>query len=91
MSSEDQKVSYFSTRVRIADVTSPKDLVGFKELTVEITFGNQDVKKIIKNKQDLADIEERTLFDEIEEIFKQRDKWAKERGFMFVDQVGKTI
>ena len=84
MSSE-EKAPYFSKRVRIADVTSPKDLVGYKEFTVEITYGNQD-SKIIRNRSDVSDIKEKSLFDEIEEIFKDRDEWAKKRGFTFVDQ-----
>jgi len=84
--SNEEKAPYFSKRVRIGDVTSPKDLVGYKEFTVEITYGNQDAKTIIKNEADLADIQHKTIFDEIEELFKQRDKWAKERGFKFVDQ-----
>lgn len=84
MSSE-EKQPYFSKRIRIGDVTSPKDLVGFKEFTVELTYGNQD-SKIIRNRNDLSDITETKLFDEIEQIFKERDAWAKERGFTFVDQ-----
>ena len=83
--STEEKAPYFSKRIRIGDVTSPKDLVGFKEFTVELTYGNQD-SKIIRNMQDAGDIKEKKLFDEIEEIFKQRDAWAKDRGFTFVDQ-----
>ncbi len=83
--SQEEKSPYFSKRVRIGDVTSPKDLLGFKEFTVEITYGNQD-SKIIKNKNDVSDIKEKSLFDEIEELFKQRDEWALKRGFKFVDQ-----
>ena len=87
MSSEEKKAPYFAYRVRIGDVTSPKDLVGFKEFTCEVTFGNQDVKYIVKNRNDVADIEEKTVFDQVEELFKQRDEWAKKRKFTFVDQM----
>jgi hypothetical protein len=90
MSYED-KSPYFSKRVRIADVTSPKDLVGFKEFTVEVTYGNQEVRKIVKNMADLADIEERNIFDDIERLFKQRDDWAKKRGFHFVDSINGDV
>ena len=83
--STEEKAPYFSKRVRIADVTSPKDLVGFKEFTVEITYGNQD-SKIIRNRSDVSDIQQKSIFDEIEELFKERDVWAKKRGFTFVDQ-----
>ena len=86
MSQEEPKSPYYSKRIRIGDVTSPKDLIGLKEFTVEITYGNQD-KIIIKNKQDVAEIlQEKNMFDEVEEIFRQRDEWAKKRGFKFVDQ-----
>jgi hypothetical protein len=88
MSSEGgDKSPYYSKRVRISDVLSPKDLVGLKEFTVEITYGNQE-KIIIKNKNDVAEIlNEKNIFDEVEELYKLRDSWAKQRGFKFVDQI----
>lgn len=85
--SAEPKEPYFSKRIRISDITSPKDLVGFKEFTVELILGNQDTRKIIKNKDDLADIEERDLFDELDILFNKRDEWAKKKGFKFVDQL----
>ena len=86
MSSE-EKSPYFSKRIRIGDVTSPKDLVGTKDFTVEITMGNQDIITI-KNKEDLAEtLKEKNMFDIVEEIYAQRDAWSKKRGFTFVDQL----
>ena len=85
----DKKTPYYSSRVRVADVTSPKQLVGTKEFTVEVTFGNQDTKRIIKNRDDVADIEDKTIFDVMDELFEQRDKWGKKKGFVFVDKVVK--
>jgi hypothetical protein len=86
MSQEEPKSPYYSKRIRIGDITSPKDLIGLKEFTVEITYGNQD-KIIIKNKQDVAEIlQEKNMFDEVEEIFRQRDIWAAKRNLKFVDQ-----
>jgi len=84
----DDKSPYYSKRVRIADVKSPKEMVGFKEMTVEITYGNQETKKI-SNPNDFADFKEQNIFDEIEELYKQRDEWALKRGFTFIDQVNK--
>lgn len=85
--SADEKTPYYSKRVRIGDVTSPKDLVGYKDFTVEITYGNQD-KIVVKNKNDVAEtLKEKNMFDEIDEIFEQRDAWAKKKGFKFVDQI----
>ena len=88
--SEEQHSPYFSTRVRIADVTSPKDLVGLKEFTIEVTYGNQDTIKIA-HPDDVANITEKGIFDHIEEMFKQRDDWAKGRGFTFVDQAKRGL
>lgn len=84
--SQEEKTPYFSYRVRIGDVKSPKEHVGLKEFTCEVTFGNQDVRYEIKNKEDLADVKEKTVFDQVEELFTQRDAWAKERDFKFLDQ-----
>jgi hypothetical protein len=82
---------YFSKRIRIGDVTSPKDLIGCKDFTVEITYGNQDVI-IIKNPKDIAEtLQQKNIFDEVEELFRQRDEWAKQRGFKFVDQIPKEV
>ncbi len=86
--STEEKSPYFSKRIRIGDVTSPKDLVGTKDFTVEITMGNQDAI-IIRDKTDVAKTENKNLFDIVEEIYAERDAWAKKRGFVFVDQLPK--
>ena len=83
---DEDKSPYFSYRVRVADITSPKDLVGLKEFTCEITLGNQDTRKIVKSEKDLGDIENKNIFALMEDLFVQRDNWAKERGFTFLDQ-----
>lgn len=82
--SAEPKEPYYSKRIRIGDVTSPKDLIGYKDFTLELIFGNQDAI-IIKNPSDVADISQKGMFDLVEEIFKERDEWAKQRGFKFVD------
>lgn len=87
--SDEQHTPYYSVRTRIGDVTSPKDLVGTKDFTVEITMGNTDAL-IIRDKADVAKISEhKTIFDLIEDLYVQRDEWAKKRGFVFVDQLPK--
>jgi len=57
-------------RIRIGDITSPKDLIGLKDFTLEIT----------SNKP------EEEIFDFAEKIFQKRDTWAISRGFVFLDQ-----
>jgi len=85
MSSE-EKAPYYSKRIRIGDITSPKDLIGYKDFTLELIFGNMDTR-VFKNKKDVAEvIEEKTMFDIASEVFGQRDIWAKKLGFRFVDQ-----
>ena len=83
----EEHTPYFSVRTRIGDVTSPKDLVGLKDFTIEVTMGNTDAIKIY-SKEDLAKIEQqKNIFDVVEEVYKQRDEWAKQRGYQFVDQI----
>ena len=83
----EQHTPYYSVRTRIGDVTSPKDLVGTKDFTVEITMGNTDAL-IIRDKADVAKIsDQKKIFDLIEDLFVQRDEWAKKRGFLFIDQL----
>lgn len=86
MSSE-ERAPYFSTRVRVADITSPKDLAGLKEFTCELVYGNQETKVIARSKEDLADIKTAKIFDEMDRVFDERNEWAKRRGFTFIDQV----
>jgi len=85
MSNED-KSPYYSVRTRIADITSPKDLIGFKERTIEITIGNTTNPIIYRNSKDVAEVETQTLKDMLLETFRQTDEVAKIRGFTFVDQ-----
>ena len=85
--SDEQHTPYYSVRTRIGDVTSPKDLVGTKDFTVEITMGNTEAL-IIRDKSDVAKIaEQKQIFDLIEDLYVQRDAWATKRGFTFVDQL----
>jgi len=57
-------------RIRIGDITSPKDLIGLKDFTVEITSNKPESE----------------IFDFVEKIFQKRDVWAISRGFVFLDQ-----
>lgn len=85
---EETKSPYSSIRVRMGDVTSPKELVGLKDFTVEVTLGNQDTIKI-SNKDDVLDVKEKGLFDILTEVFEKREEFSKKHGFTFVDQVRK--
>ena len=62
--------SDFSYRIRIGDITSPKDFIGLKDFTLEIT----------------SDKSETEVFEFAEKIFQKRDAWAIKRGFSFLDQ-----
>jgi len=67
--------SDFSYRIRIGDITSPKDLIGLKDFTLEIT----------------SDKPESEVFDFVEKIFQKRDVWGNTRGFVFLDQKKESI
>jgi len=86
--SEEEKTPYFSKRVRIADIKSPKEYIGFKERTIEVTFGNSTETIISKNPDDLGDIKSLDMKDMILDLFKITDEIAIERGFKFMDKPG---
>ena len=82
----EEKTPYFSTRVRIADIKSPKECVGMKERTIEVTFGNSNETKIYTNPDDLGDIKSHNMKDMLLELFKITDEVAETRGFTFLDK-----
>ncbi len=86
----ENKPTYYSTRIRISDVTSPKPWIGYKERTIEIVYGNQEFRKITVDKNDLANIEQRCIRDDILEAFRATDEVARARSFKFVDQTKKN-
>lgn len=53
--SEEAKSPYFSMRTRIGTVTSPKEFVGFKELSVELTYGNME-NIVVRDEKDIANV-----------------------------------
>lgn len=86
--SYEEKAPYYSIRVRIGDVTSPKELAmgRYKDRTIEVTYGNQD-ERVIKNPKDVADVSIKNLKDQLLDIFKQTDEVAKERDYHYLDQI----
>lgn len=83
MSSE-EKSPYFSTRVRIGTLTTQK-YFGYKELTVEVTLGNQDAI-VIRNKEDIAQITDNiSIQKKIWDLHDAVIKEGKERGNKFAE------
>lgn len=82
----EEKPPYFSKRVRIADVTSPKQCLGMKERTIEVTIGNSEKSKQFTNPQDVADVKQQDLKEMLLELFRVTDEIAADRNFKFVDQ-----
>ena len=84
--SNEEKLPYFSKRIRLADVTSPKECLGLKERTIEVIMGNSEKSITYKNPQDIADTKQQNLKDMLLELFKITDEVAVERNFKFVDK-----
>ena len=84
MNLTDIKDPYFSMRTRIGTITSPKEYVGFKELTVEITYGNMENVKVI-NEKDIAQVLDNIpLSKKIWDLHEEVKAEGKKRGYSFV-------
>jgi hypothetical protein len=71
-------------RSRIGTVTSPKEYVGFKELTVEITYGNME-NVIIRDEKDIMNIlENKPLSKKIWDLHEEVKAEGVNRGYKFV-------
>lgn len=80
----DIKDPYFSMRTRIGTVTSPKEYVGFKDLTVEITYGNMENVKVV-DERDVANILNNIpLSKKIWDLHEEVKKEGEVRGYKFV-------
>ncbi len=79
-----EREPYCATRVHISESTAQKTL-GMKSRSIEITFGNQDIKKLIKSKEDIADIEERSIAQELEKIWDQVTLMGHSKGWKFTE------
>lgn len=86
---DSEKSPYFSKRVRIADIKSPKECLGMKERTIEVTIGNTEKPITFKNPQDVAEITHQNLKEMLLELFRITDEIAADRDFKFVDQYKK--
>ena len=83
----EEATPYYSVRARIGDVKSPKDLVGLKERTIEITIGNTRNPVVLTNPKDVADVTVKDMKELFIQAFNDTDQVAKERGFKFMDEV----
>jgi len=82
--SAEKKESYYSTRVRIGTISTLKHF-GYKEITTEVTYGNQDAI-IIRNEKDVAQVTENIpLQKKIWDLHDDTVKEGKERGYKFVE------
>lgn len=83
----EEATPYYSVRARIGDVKSPKDLVGMKERTIEITVGNTKNPVVLTNPKDVADITVKDMKELFLQAFDDTDQVAEARGFKFMDEV----
>jgi hypothetical protein len=88
--SAEPKSPYFSVRVRIGDIKTPQTYLGWKERSIEVTYGNMLIRKTGEvDKLDIANEEKRTLKDEIIHAFEETDQLAELRGYKFIDEIPK--
>lgn len=71
-------------RTRIGTITSPKEYVGFKELTVEITYGNMENVKIVDEKDVAHILDNIPLSKKIWDLHEEVKAEGKKRGYSFV-------
>lgn len=83
---DNEHTAYFSKRIRLADVTSPKEFFGMKERTLEVVVGNSDKPKTYTNPKDVAAIKQQNLKEMLLELFDMTDEIGKIRNFKYVDQ-----
>lgn len=70
----------------MATVESPKDLIGCWNFRLEITYGNQQTVKVIKNPDDILDIENKDIFDVAQEILDKKKAFGKKNGITWTDE-----
>jgi Cu/Ag efflux protein CusF len=76
---------FFRVRLHIGEASTQKDkgkLV--RDITVE--YGNQDTKKIIRTKEDIADIEEKDIVTHIFDVWDKTTLEGHKRGKVFIDE-----
>jgi len=79
-----EREPYCAIRLHISESTTLKTL-GMKIRSIEVTFGNQDIKKLIKSKDDIADFEERTIVQELEKIWDDATKMGHDKNWKFTE------
>lgn len=86
----ENKSPYYSIRVRVGNVISPKAWIGYLDRSIEITYGNQDIT-ITRDPEDVSSIiGKRSLMDDLETKWVGLNEWAKQHDLKFVDQVKKN-
>jgi hypothetical protein len=76
---------FFRVRLHIGEASTQKDkgkLV--RDITVE--YGNQDIKKVIKDKSDIGNFEEKEIQQHIFDIWDKVTAEGKKRGKVFIDE-----
>jgi len=79
-----EREPYYATRLHISESTTLKTL-GMKIRSIEVTFGNQDIRKIVKSKDDIADFEERRIVPELEKLWDDATLMGHKKGWKFAE------
>jgi Cu/Ag efflux protein CusF len=76
---------FFRVRLHIGEASTQKDKGKLiRDITVE--YGNQDTKKIIRTKEDIADIEEKDIVTHTFDIWDKSTLEGHKRGKVFIDE-----
>jgi len=91
----EQHTPYYSTRARIADVTTvalTKNIdLPVKERTIEVVLGNTKEMILARDPTDIAKVtDSKDIKGLLLDAFKQTDEVATARKFTFLDQVKKN-
>lgn len=83
--SQETHAQYFSKNIKISDIVSPKEFIGMKKRSIEVTVGNAANPTTYRNPEDVADTKNQDIKEMLLELFKITDEIALEKSFKFVD------
>lgn len=76
---------FFRIRAHVGEATTQKDKGKlFRDITVE--YGNQQTRKIIRDKSDIGNIKETDISTEVFDVWDRLTEEGHKRGKVFIDE-----